>query len=299
MACAGPGDPAPHQPARRRGPTGEPSEFAVALRSAIAERGLSLERLRYHLARHGHELSIAALSYWQSGRSRPERPSSLAALASLEDILRVEPGALSCLLPNAAVVVTSRDEVDVAALAVMAGLGTPRDEGYSWLSVYERLELDQQGVLRRRSLRGVLRATRTEVVGFPVVWRDAAAGDDVRIEPRAHCRVGHAIDLPDGIAAQVLFDRPLHARETTVIDLDFICAGPAPPLTRWDVTCRARRRESYVEVAFAEPRLPLVAQRVVEVGGRESAEFVPVSGARLTSLVQDFGPGVVGLRWKW
>ena len=73
--------------------------FADALRAAIVERGLSLDRLRYHLRARGHELSIATLSYWQSGRSRPERASSLTALGALEDILLVPEGSLLRLLP--------------------------------------------------------------------------------------------------------------------------------------------------------------------------------------------------------
>ena len=82
--------------------------FADALRAAIVERGLSLDRLRYHLRARGHELSIATLSYWQSGRSRPERASSLTALGALEDILLVPEGSLLRLLPPTRTPVTTR-----------------------------------------------------------------------------------------------------------------------------------------------------------------------------------------------
>ena len=55
--------------------------FPEALRAAIQVKGLSLERLHHKLKTRGAPISITALSYWQSGRRRPERPESLRALA--------------------------------------------------------------------------------------------------------------------------------------------------------------------------------------------------------------------------
>lgn len=72
--------------------------FDVALRAAIRARGLGLDRIRYRLRGRGTTVSLATLSHWQSGRCRPERPESLEALRSLEDILNLPDGALSRLL---------------------------------------------------------------------------------------------------------------------------------------------------------------------------------------------------------
>lgn len=58
-------------------------------------------------------------------------------------------------------------------------------------------------------------------------------------------------------------------------------------------------RELYVEVDFDAAALPMVAERVRDVGGRRSVDLVPISGPLLTGLVQDFGPGVFGLQWRW
>lgn len=76
----------------------ETGPFALALRTAIRVRGLGLERIQYRLRRRGVPVSLATLSHWQSGRSRPDRPNSFAALAVLEQILRVPSGALLRLL---------------------------------------------------------------------------------------------------------------------------------------------------------------------------------------------------------
>ena len=63
-------------------------------------RGLSLERIRAHLLAYGHDVSVATLSYWQTGRSVPLRRASLQALGALEAILQVPRGALASRLPT-------------------------------------------------------------------------------------------------------------------------------------------------------------------------------------------------------
>lgn len=329
MVCAGPGDPALHRPSAspvgaadsaaaaesapavpHRAPvapgwegTADPpavAEFADALRAAISARGLSLERLRYHLARHGHDISVAALSYWQSGRSRPERASSLTALAALEEILQVPTDSLVALLPRRPGASHPQDRHEEKALESLARLGTPSDEGYSWISLYERLELDRAGALRRRSVRGVLQATRADVRGFPMLWRQALADDGgVEVQAVAGCAIGHVMELPNGVAVQVLFDRSPRPGEALVVDLDVISSGRGPRLTSWERPCSGTLRELYVEVDFDAAALPMVAERVLDVGGRQSVDLVPISGPLLTGLVQDFGPGVFGLQWRW
>src|SRR5262245_19537372 len=72
--------------------------FPVALRAAIRASGLSLDRIQYRLRARGLTISVTALSYWQSGRRRPERPESLSALKHLEEVLGVESGSLTALL---------------------------------------------------------------------------------------------------------------------------------------------------------------------------------------------------------
>jgi hypothetical protein len=53
--------------------------FAQALREAIQARGLELDRIRWRFGEHGVAVSMATLSYWQSGRSRPGRALEFAA----------------------------------------------------------------------------------------------------------------------------------------------------------------------------------------------------------------------------
>lgn len=84
----------------RHDPSQVPNRFAFELSRASDERGLTLGRLRAHLERAGVPVSTATLSYWSTGRSRPSRIKSLAAVEALEQILRVEPGRLLNTLPQ-------------------------------------------------------------------------------------------------------------------------------------------------------------------------------------------------------
>ncbi|MFC7614747.1 hypothetical protein ACFQV2_15660 [Actinokineospora soli] len=80
--------------------TEQPPPFATALREAIAAAGVTLDRLAAELRGRGTPVSLATLSYWCSGRSRPERAGSLAALAELEGLLGLPANGLRRLLPE-------------------------------------------------------------------------------------------------------------------------------------------------------------------------------------------------------
>src|SRR5690242_12086029 len=84
---------APSLSGRRTPPMAEPG-FPQAFADALVQRGVSLAWLHERLVERGHPVSPAALSYWRSGRSQPERRTSRDALVEIERLLRVEPGHL-------------------------------------------------------------------------------------------------------------------------------------------------------------------------------------------------------------
>src|SRR4051812_6979901 len=61
--------------------------FDAALRAAVRSRGLTLDRLRAHLARRGVTVALSTLSDWQHGRRRPAIARSLPVVSALEDVL--------------------------------------------------------------------------------------------------------------------------------------------------------------------------------------------------------------------
>ena len=76
----------------RRGP------FSFAFDRAHSDRAMSLSALHRVLSARGAGVSLATLSYWRSGQREPEQERSLRALAQVEEVLGLEPGALEALI---------------------------------------------------------------------------------------------------------------------------------------------------------------------------------------------------------
>src|SRR4029078_11236752 len=72
--------------------------FHVALRAAIAARGLPLQRVQHHLSRYGVRVGVTSRSYGQRRPGRPNRPESLRAVRALEEILHLPDESLIRLL---------------------------------------------------------------------------------------------------------------------------------------------------------------------------------------------------------
>lgn len=77
--------------------------FATALRAAIDASGLGLARVSAHLASRGAPVSISTLSNWQRGIGGPRADLAQGAVPVLEEVLGLEPGRLSALLPQRSV----------------------------------------------------------------------------------------------------------------------------------------------------------------------------------------------------
>ena len=106
-----------HHGGRARRPPDFPDAFAEALR----RRGVSLAWLHQRLVERGHPVSPAALSYWRSGRSQPERGTSRDALVEIERLLRVPPGSLTAARPLAPAWSAARREDRARALRRHSG----------------------------------------------------------------------------------------------------------------------------------------------------------------------------------
>ncbi len=157
--------------------------FHEALRAAIAASGLSLDRIQDRLSRRGTPVASATLSSWQSGRYQPERQRSLAALAVLEDVLRLPPGALTGLLgpprPRGRWLPPDGDHPDLARAwsdhhdltAALAALDTRWDDSLTRLSCHNRVDVDADRRVRSMTSRRVLRAEADGADRWIAVYR--------------------------------------------------------------------------------------------------------------------------------
>ncbi|MET1075945.1 MAG: hypothetical protein ABWY11_25075 [Umezawaea sp.] len=290
-------------------------EFAETLRAAIRAKGLSLDRIRHRLQMRGAPISITALSYWQSGRRRPERPDSLLALSHLEEVLDLPEGTLSQLLgpprprgrgrvrpPTPQVQGVGRDNVRLAQL--LAGVDTGSDTGLSRVSQQDRVEIGADGGTRRLRSRHTLRADRGGVDRWVLVYDTDAPGNPLpSVGMLRSCRLGRLIADPTSgiLVAELLFPKPLKQGETLVLEYELLQdEAPYPALE----TSHFRRfrlpvREYSLEVRFDSRCLPARCERFSTPDVDAGTEIKVDEWGYAFASARDFGPGILGIRWEW
>lgn len=285
---------------------GAPATFADVLREAIERRGLGLERIRLRLEARGVRLTAATLSYWQSGRSQPERRSSLAALPHLEEILDLAPGSLraaltvprergrrSCVL-DLAVLLTSSP-----GLGPVSRLDTRWETELERICMHDVLTVGQDRAPALLRVRQVLRA-RCDGPDRRVIMH---ALDDPDAAPPLirsvrGCRIGRTAREPTGaIAAELLFFQPLRRGETVVVEYE-ITMSPSPVLdASFERMLQAPTREYLLHVQFDPECQPSACE---QFRGDEDVRPLLLDPGHSVHLVQtNCAPGVVGIRWSW
>ncbi|WP_434445053.1 XRE family transcriptional regulator [Lentzea sp. E54] len=279
-------------------------EFAEALRTAITNRGLGLERLREHLSQNGVSVSMATLSYWQTGRSRPERQKSLQAVVHLEHILQVPPGHLSDLLgsPRSRGRWLRRAPAPMSAFwpsplpveHALHDLDTQWDDQLIRVSQQDFVTIGADRTERAFRSRQVLSAS----MNGPDRWVVIMHVDD-RDRPlpvvRAlkDCQVGRVVQDPAQglLVAELLFDRVLRKGESIVIEHELVNQAPCPPATNYERTFRLPAREYVLEVTFEGAPPASVTQLA------DGSSVAPRH--TLLDVALDVPPGVRGFQWSW
>lgn len=290
--------------------------FDEALRAAVAASGLSLDRIQDRLKRRGSRISVATLSSWQSGRYRPERPSSLLVLAALEEVLGVPPEALSALIgpprPRGRRLTTTNDDRGLAAFGAtdmkseLGEVDTRWDEALTRLSTHCRLELDQRGRERGMHSRLLLRA---EVDG-PDRWITGFQREDpgppakVKVEP-PH-RLGKVVENAETglVLAEVMFDRPLRRGDIVIVEYTHENRTPRPYSTVMETTLHVPVREYVLEVRFDPTALPKSCHsfRTAEpdADARPQERLLkPDAIGSVLAVALSAGPCRLGIRWDW
>ncbi|GGM72706.1 hypothetical protein GCM10011609_05600 [Lentzea pudingi] len=279
-------------------------EFAQALRTAITNRGLGLERLREHLSQNGVSVSMATLSYWQTGRSRPERQKSMQAVVHLEHILQVPPGHLSELLGpprprgrwlrHAPAPMSAFWPSPSPVEHALHGLDTQWDDQLLRVSQQDFVTIGADRTERVFRSRQVLSASMTG----PDRWVVIMHVDDhelplPQVNALKNCTVGQVVQEPgEGLlVAELLFEKPLCKGESVVIEHELVNHDPCPPATNYERKFRLPTREYVLEVTF-EGTAP---SSVVQL-----ADGSPVAPCRtLLDVALDVRPGVRGFSWTW
>jgi hypothetical protein len=290
------------------------SEFASVLRAAIRERGLGLERIRDRLRAQGISVSLATLSYWQSGRSRPERRDSLAAVELLESVLELAPGTLCeslgpprrrgrwlSTVPDAPEVAAFWPRPDAVQDAV-SEVNMQWDDRLTRISQQDTVFVGPEGGERSYLSRQVLRAEADGPDRWVVIMHlDEHDRPLPTVRPLRHCRLGRTVLRPaDGLlVAELLFDRPLRKGETVITEHELVNSAPYPPADNYERKFRLPVREFVLEICFDPARLPANCVRYSQLDeADEIAQQVEVSGS-VHGVALNFGPGRYGFRWDW
>ncbi|GDY28948.1 hypothetical protein [Gandjariella thermophila] len=292
--------------------------FPDALRAAIRASRLSLDRIQHRLALRGVTISVATLSYWQSGRRRPERPESLEALRQLEAVLALPPMALSALLgpprPRGRRSHASR-LLPIDALwsrrehlaGLLAKVDTSSDGQLGRISQQDRCEIGPDRGQRSLRVRQVLRAEDDGPDRWILVYDSEAPGCLPELTGLRNCRLGRTTTDDDRriLVAELLFDQPLARGDTLIMEYELV--NPGPPYPRGgDVYCRKFRlpaREYVVEVRFSPEALPARCQQFSTLIGEDERSrrrnlALDASGG-VHAVALGFGPGVFGIGWEW
>lgn len=290
--------------------------FDAALREAIRVRGLGLTRIHDRMRGLDAKVSLATLSYWQSGRSRPERRDSLVALTQLERVLEVPSGSLRALLgpprPRGRWFGTPATDLGIAAwwpdqAAVDDAVHEVETRWDNRLVRLSQHDVAYVGPGREELSfvsRQVLRAEEDGVDRWVVIMHlDEHDRPLPLIRPRRRCRLGRVVSRPaDGLlVTELLFDRPLARGETIITEHELINRAPYPLATNYERKFRLPVREFVLEVCFDPAAVPARCVQYSRLEGEEErSRDVTVDGAPSAhAIAMDFGPGCYGFRWEW
>ncbi|MBT2438699.1 hypothetical protein J7E93_00865 [Streptomyces sp. ISL-36] len=292
--------------------------FHLALRTALAVRGLPLQRVQHHLAHRGIKVGVTSLSYWQQGARRPQRPESMKAVRALEEVLQLPGNSLIRLLGEGSAVRADverpagrpyRSLVEASGVVeeLLAELESPVDGGLHTVGHHERVRIGAGRELVGRDSQHVVRAHRDGVDRYLAIHHGDPGCDPARVVVRAteNCRTGrvrwhHETGV---LIAELLFDARLRAGETYLFGYGFEdgTAGPSGEYVRGFSFAGG---QYVLQVRFDEAALPVRCRRFAQAsagaprGGRSD---LTLSGRHRTVHLVEQGvrPGLLGIDWDW
>jgi hypothetical protein len=283
--------------------------FAQAFADALERRAVSLVWLHQRLVERGHPVSPAALSYWRSGRSQPERGTSRDALVEIERLLHVVPGALVGKLgPSRRPGPRPAEKTLREMYAETPGMEEAL-RSLDFVGLYDELveivrhitmDVGPDGRAGRMQVRAVMQARRDGARRTPLLLT-LDAGRPPEFVPVSGCSLGReVVDPESGVyAAELLLDRGLVKDETCPYELT-VTMPEAVEDTFLDHYAARRLHSLLVWVRFDPHRLPSHVERYTQVGGREQSEKLELGGGCTAhAMARGFGPGILGLRWGW
>ncbi|MEU0100360.1 XRE family transcriptional regulator [Streptomyces sp. NPDC006267] len=289
--------------------------FAVVFRNCVQQRGLSLDRIRGRLADQGINVSLATLSYWQRGRSQPERADSLRAVDALEAILDLPSGSLRSRIGPS----RSRGRITSAAPGLDASrqvfgershveraLGTEFaqfNSDFVALTIHETVQINSQRRCLAVTVKQVIRATQAGARHITVV-HDEISAESATLIPH-YGRLGTVRRLPElrVFVAEIDFGRPL-ARDESALIAYTLRYGPEPAeRTYYERRVRTSPHEYLLHVCFQPDVLPISCHRYfreqIDTPARYERRVALDVSHTSHMLLHKCSPCVHGMSWQW
>lgn len=291
--------------------------FHLALRAALAVRGLPLQRVQHHLASRGIKVGVTSLSYWQQGARRPQRPESLRAVRALEELLKLPGDSLIRLLGTEG----SRADVERPAARsyrtlvepsdaleqLLAELESPADGGLHTVGHHERVRIGAARELLGRESQHVVRSHRDGIDRYLAIHHGDPGCDPGRVVVRAgeNCRTGRVRwDKETGVlVAELLFDARLRAGETYLFGYA-VEDGTGGPSSEYVRGFSYTGGQYVLQVRFDERALPVRCRRFTQTStgaARGARKDLTLSGRHGTVHLVEQGvrAGILGIDWDW
>ncbi|MFE9095027.1 hypothetical protein [Streptomyces sp. NPDC007264] len=303
--------PAELEEALRGGP------FHVALRAAIAARGLPLQRVQHHLSRYGVRVGVTSLSYWQQGARRPQRPESLRAVRALEEILQLPDESLIRLLARADEHPGSdrppgrsyRSLVEASGVLeqLLAELGAGLDGGLHTIGHHEQVRIGARRELLAHESHHIVRAHRDGVDRYVAVHHGdpGCVPERITVHATENCRTGrvrwhHETGI---LVAELLFDTWLRTGDTFLFRYGFE-DGTAGASCEYVRGFGFAGGQYALQVRFDANALPMRCHRFTQhsaAAPRSGRQELALSGQhRSVHLVEPrVRSGIVGIGWEW
>ncbi|MFF9042480.1 hypothetical protein [Streptomyces parvulus] len=292
--------------------------FHVALRAAIAARGLPLQRVQHHLSRHGVKVGVTSLSYWQQGARRPQRPESLRAVRALEEILQLPEESLIRLLAEAdedspekrPATRSYRAHLEASGVLarLLAELGQPApDGGVHILGHHEVIRVGAHRELAGRESHHIVRAHRDGVDRFVAVHYGDPGCVPARMTVHAleNCRTGRVRVHHDTglLVTEVLFDTRLRAGDTHLFRYG-VEDGTAGVSREYVRGFGSAGGQYALQVRFDAAALPVRCHRFTQhspAAPRGGRQELPLSDRHHSvHLVEPRArTGMLGIGWDW
>lgn len=286
-------------------------EFHAAFRDAINARRLSLARLHEMLRARGNGVSMATLSYWRSGRRRPEGVQSLTALTDIEVILDVPPGTLTGLIgstnrtgpvgPN--LFPLDEQELEQAVIEAFAAMGAEYPDTSRELTTHSITDVDEHGNVAHCATRSIIQSTVGTVVSIPFLQLTPGEPTPAPIiEAVSGGRVAMRYSHPSGEVHGALFelDVPLTAPDTAVVEWSVDFPPGYPPQRDSGHAVAMKCRELLVWTRFHVDAVPdFIEERIDTPAGVSTTELDLGGRTSVHQIRRAFGPGAVGIAWTY